>query len=218
MKKYIYPVILFLLMLTACKDLPVQTYYYEKNPVFTWGYYSFYGDYYNDYGIEKNIFSVSLFSETLDVNEKGQLVGYGQYLYLEDIFLESAELNLAEGSYRTSKDIESFVFAPGEYYIKGDKKSKLTGSFIYYFESDDNKSVRKPITQGVFTVSKIDGNYSIVCTLTVEDEEIEIHGKFDNKILHRFDESQQRAKNRQFLPLILHSKQETSTASAELSF
>src|SRR5665647_2652906 len=97
--------ILFLLLTilqVSCKNgEPIQPYTYETNPHYSWGYAEFYGAYYADQGIKNlnNTFSISLFSDSLKLTNEGALAGYGQYLFLEDVFVSPLTTKLSIGKY-----------------------------------------------------------------------------------------------------------------------
>ncbi|HEY6915883.1 MAG TPA: hypothetical protein VI413_14490, partial [Paludibacter sp.] len=87
--KYLNLLILFFaIILTSCNGgEPPLPYTYNANPKYTWGYAEYFGKEYATYGINNNIFSLSLFSESLSIDSTGSLIGTGQYLFLEDIYV-----------------------------------------------------------------------------------------------------------------------------------
>ncbi|MDO9154431.1 MAG: hypothetical protein Q7U47_12150, partial [Paludibacter sp.] len=60
------------LLVSSCVERnPIFKYNYNKDPKYTWGYAQFYGKYYADYGINNNVVTLSLFSDSLSINDKG---------------------------------------------------------------------------------------------------------------------------------------------------
>jgi len=53
------------------------------------------------------------FTDSLQLNDKGQLIGFGQYLYLDDIFVSPADTIFPEGTYTVSASREAMTIEPG---------------------------------------------------------------------------------------------------------
>jgi len=177
-----------ILWLVSCKQAePTPTYIYESNPHYSWGFAEFYGNYYNKYSNDNNVLSMTLFSDSLTVNEDGSLGGFGQTLYLEDIFLPAKDTFLVEQIYYIRYSTEPFSILPGRLDTIGDEVFPV-GPSISYFEKDPTKSVGKLIKGGFITVSKSpDGRYSILCNLTTSDN-LPLKGSFTSVLVH-FDRS-----------------------------
>lgn len=72
--------------------------------------------YQEDYGrfydsISRNVYAIDLYSEGLDLDENGKMVGSGWNLYLSDIF--AAEDTLPVGEYHSATTGEDHTFLPG---------------------------------------------------------------------------------------------------------
>lgn len=170
--------------LVACKPAePPAPYSYNPNPVFTWGYADFFGNYYSHYGIQNNVVSLNLFTEKLVVNTENKLEGTGQYLILEDIFSAKTDTLLPAGSYRIADTGDPFTFYGGKKF--DDNRNVIpSGAYIYYIEADASKSKIAYVTDGTFSVSvSTDGIYTIQCDFTL-DEKTKMTGTFKSELSH----------------------------------
>lgn len=180
--------ILLLVLLVSCKtDTPNPPYVYENEPEFTWGYAQFYGSYYSNYNLKNNVLSVKLFTDGLSINENNELVGVGQYMILEDVFVSSGDSVLRDGTYNISDSGEPFTFFGGVRFEENNQEVP-SGAYLYYIEQDVSKSKIVYITEGSFTVHRqgVSG-YSIDCEFRT-NEKTNIKGSF-NAELNIFDES-----------------------------
>jgi hypothetical protein len=191
MKKLIkLAIVVTIMTFVSCKDnTPNQPYQYELNPDYTWGYVVFYGDYYADYLNANNVLTVNLFTDSLKINDQNELSGYGQYLFLEDVFVAPSDTLLPEGIYRVEKSGEPFTIAPG---INDtiDNQVYTLGAVINYYESNPLKSTQKLIVGGTMTVSRHGENFSLNCDFVLQDS-LKLKGNFSGMLPH-FDESLQR--------------------------
>jgi len=191
MKKLIkLAIVVTIMTFVSCKDnTPNQPYQYELNPDYTWGYVVFYGDYYADYLNANNVLTVNLFTDSLKINDQNELSGYGQYLFLEDVFVAPSDTLLPEGIYRVEKSGEPFTIAPG---INDtiDNQVYTLGAVINYYESNPLKSTQKLIVGGTMTVSRHGENFSLNCDFVLQDS-LKLKGSFSGSLPH-FDESLQR--------------------------
>jgi len=179
----------FVILLASCNGgEPPLPYTYNANPKYTWGYAEYFGKEYITYGINSNIFSLSLFSDSLSIDSTGSLIGTGQYLFLEDIYVASAETFLPEGTYKIDTTGLSLTVSPGKNDTV-DAEIFPIGATISYYEENTSKSKLKFITEGTFTVTKSNGNYTVVCNLKTDDKK-ELKGSFSAKLPH-IDESLQ---------------------------
>jgi len=185
--KNLHPFILsFACLLVSCNGgEPVALYKYNNNPKYTWGYAEFYGAYYSQYGIKNNTISLSLFSDSLKVNNEGTLEGSGQYLFLEDIFISPTDTLLPIGKYTISKTetANSMTFYAGK---KDTIDSEIypIGAYISYYEENTAKSTLKLISNGSFSVSLVnDTIYNIVCDFVTSDS-LKLKGTFKGVLPH----------------------------------
>lgn len=178
----------FLLLLTSCKGYePTPPYVYESNPHYAWGYAQFFGAYYNKYGNKNNVISVSLFSDSLSVNDEGELIGFGQYLFLEDVFVAAKDTLIPVGTYSFNTSGSTFTIAPGVNDTI-DNEVYTLGATISYFEENASKSALKLITSGSMVVSiSNEGKHIVNCNFITADNK-ELKGSF-TEILPHFDES-----------------------------
>lgn len=150
--------LLLALLFQACEKRERLIVEYEKNPVFTWGQASYFGDCYINYDIENHVLGLYAFTDSLKINDKGKLEGFGQYLYLDDIYI--APINpgrdtiFSSGVYTVSASREAMTIEPGSVY-KGDsiKMEMDIGAMIHYIEKVDRFTTRKFIEDGTMTVS-----------------------------------------------------------------
>lgn len=201
-KKFFYFLVFLSFLLAACiNNEPKEPYIYEKNPQYTWGYAVFYGDYYAEYGNENNVLSISLFTNGLGINENNYLIGTGQYLYLEDVFVTPTDTLLPDGIYTIDKSGESFTISPGEH-LSIDGVIYTVGATITYLDIYLLNPVEKLITEGTMNVSRQDTIYTISCNFKTDDN-LELKGNFTG-ILPHFDQSLK--KNSESLRMLRHTK------------
>ncbi|MEI7502859.1 MAG: hypothetical protein WCJ61_06210 [Paludibacter sp.] len=186
----IFKILFFILTIlqVSCKNgEPNLPYTYEANPHYTWGYAEFYGAYYADLGMKNNTFSISLFSDSLGLTNKGALAGYGQYLFLEDVFVSPLTSKLPEGKYTINETANPFtVFAGKNDTI--DSEVYTIGAYISYYEQNSAKSKIKLISRGTFDVKIVnDSVYNIVCDFKTSDSLL-LKGSFE-AVLPHFDQS-----------------------------
>lgn len=187
MKKLNLIYIILIVLLVSCKGTePVPPYVYEANPHYSFGYVQFYGTYYKDYGNNNNVISLSLFSDSLYITSEGSLGGFGQYLYLEDVFNSPADSMLQLGTYTIDSSGEPFTIAPGINDTIDDEIYTL-GATISYYEQNPAKSIMKLITGGKIDVSKVGSKFNISFDLITDDQK-ELKGSF-TELLPFFDES-----------------------------
>ncbi len=171
---------LFVILLTSCEKKEPFQYQYEANPLYTWGYAEFWGDYYKAYAIPQNVLSLSLFSTNLGVDSTGSLTGIGQYLYLEDIFLASSDTILPPGTYTVRDDADSFSITPGtEMEIDGQKFE--VGAYVYFVEKNEHFSVMKFITEGTMKVSYSATAVGIDFDFILDDK-TSIQGRYEGQL------------------------------------
>ncbi len=196
-KIFYFTILLFSLFISCTNNEPKEPYLYEKNPQYTWGYAVFYGDYYIEYGNENNVLSISLFTNGLGINENNYLIGPGQYLYLEDVFVTPTDTLLPDGIYTIDKSGESFTISPGEH-LSIDGVIYTVGATITYLDIYLLNPVEKLITEGTMNVSSQDTIYTISCNFKTDDN-FELKGNFTGTLPH-FDQSLK--KNSESLPFL----------------
>jgi hypothetical protein len=184
--------ITFLLLLslfaTSCRrnDKDVE-YKYATAGEFTWGYAQFFGKYYADYEIDNNVISMSVFTDSLFITENGELSGYGQYIFLEDIFSAPSDTILPDGTYQISDKREPFNVAKGET-VEIDGLKYSTGAYVYFIEKNALFSKAEPITGGNFILKIADSRYYLLLDLILSDS-ISFSGRVNYRPLPFFDES-----------------------------
>jgi hypothetical protein len=182
MKKIYLLIILFPILWSSCNggDPPLP-YAYNTNPVYTWGYVEYFGTEYETYNNTNNVFSVSLFSDSLDVDSTTNgLIGTGQFLFLEDVFLAPPQTSLATGTYTINSSGLPFTVAPGKNDTVGTEAFPI-GAMISYYEENTSKSKLKFITEGTFTVTKSVSTYTINCNFKTNDKK-ELKGSFTGSL------------------------------------
>lgn len=181
--KLLFKILTVLILLTACKpDEPVAKYVYEAKPHYSWGYAEYFGAYYADYKNTNNVLSLSLFSDSLKLNDAAELTGLGQYLYIEDIFLPSTNVILPEGDYVSSTSEEPFTFYPGQKFPVDDVTIDV-GAFLYYSEKNKSFTVMKHVVRGLFNVKIADNKHTITCDFVLSDSS-KVEGSFTGELPH----------------------------------
>lgn len=177
---------ILILLLSSCERNGSTGYAYEDEPAYTWGFAEFWGSYYKKYGNENHVLTLSLFTDSLGLDKDYNLLGFGQYLYLEDIFVAKGDTILPEGDYTISASGEPFTIAPGEN-LDIDGVKYPVGAQIYFLEKKTAYSTRKFIVDGEMSVSLIGSRHYIVCDFTLDDKS-QLRGIFNAGLLH-LDES-----------------------------
>jgi hypothetical protein len=168
-KKNIIFFLLLILVSYSCKtNDPEIEYRYNTNPTYTWGYAEFYGAYYSDFKILNNVVSLSLFSDSLYIDEENELAGLGQYLFLEDIFISPNDTILPEGEYKIAENGNPYTFYKGEEFAVDDVEYNI-GSFVLYLEKNQLFTVQRFISSGSFIVSNQGNTQQISCDFTLSD-------------------------------------------------
>ncbi len=186
-KKNIIFFLLSILVSYSCKtDDPKIKYKYNTSPSYTWGYAEFYGAYYSDFKIPSNVVSLSLFSDSLQLNKQGELEGLGQYLFLEDIFIAPTDTILVAGEYKIANSGNPFTFYKGEEFAVDELKYNI-GSFVLYIEKNKLFTVQRFISDGSFKVSNQVNIQKISCDFTLSDS-TKIKGNFSTALPY-YDQS-----------------------------
>ena len=184
MKKYNLLIILFAALLTSCGGSQVNApLVYEKNPQYSWGYAEYFGDYYfAENKNTNNVLSISLFTDSLKLNNLGNLTGLGQYLYLEDVFQAPNNIILQPGTYNVNASGLPFTIAPGKNDTV-DAQVYPIGAYISYYEYNASNSTLKLITSGTLTVSLTGNIYGIACNFKTSDG-LDLKGNYTATLPH----------------------------------
>lgn len=173
--------IILALVFVSCKKYePVSPFVYETDPHYSWGFTDFYGPYYASYGNPNNVFSLSIFSDSLGLTDEGSLIGYGQFLYLEDIFINTTTTQLLKGTYAINDSGLPFTVAPGRLDTI-DNEVYTMGAMISYYELNNAKSTLKIIKEGTLDISRTLTGYSIQCFFKTADNK-ELKGSFTGEL------------------------------------
>jgi hypothetical protein len=155
---------------------------YNINPNYTWGYSEFYGAYYADSGIKNNVISLSLFTDSLKTNSIGTLTGLGEYLYLEDLFVNPTDTLLPAGTYTINDTGLPFTISPG----KNDTVDNVVyqiGARIFYYEANAANTTTKLIKSGTLTVGNSENVYNLDCNFKTSDNK-DLKGTFRGSLPH----------------------------------
>ena len=183
MKKQILIVVVLGILLASCGGGQLnQQYVYNTSPSYSWGYAEYFGAYYADYKNTNNVISLSLFSDSLKINNIGNLVGIGQYLFLEDVFIPKTDIFLPPGMYTISESGLPYTVAPGKNDTI-DNEVYPIGANISYYEGNTAMSTQKLVTGGMFTVSRIGERYTVIFNLKTADKK-DLKGSFTADLPH----------------------------------
>lgn len=192
--KIFFPSLIVVLLASCNGTTSSLSYVYQTDPQYTWGFAEFFGSYYSNYSIPENVVALNLFSDGLGIDTtENSLTGYGQYLILEDVFINSTDTFLAEGTYTavdTITDIKPFTFLSGKAFEEKSSSDEISsGAYIYYLEENDSKSTIKYIASGTFTVTYDyeNGTSTITCDFVTTDK-TELKGTFTGSLVY-YDES-----------------------------
>ncbi len=180
MNRLFIPALALLFFLSSCEKKEPSVYVYETDPVYTWGYADFWGNYYGEYGINENVLSLSLLTKELSVDSTSSLVGIGQYLYLEDIFVAASDTLLPEGTYTVSKSTGPFNITPGEI-LEIDGQKLEVGAFVYFLEKNTMFTKMKYIQEGTMKVAYSGDNTRLDFDFMLDDKTT-IKGRFEGQL------------------------------------
>ena len=191
MKRFLLLIPAIIFFFSSCEEKVVFVYPYNYNPVFTWVYAEYFGKYYENRQNPNQVISLNLFSDSLEIDSTRSLVGTGQYLYFEDIFMTPGDTLLPAGNYAISNTGNAFTIYPGKQIEENGTKYDV-GAYIYFIEKNNAYSVRKFITGGNMQVSYADNktiiNFNFQLIDSVKQRNIyvkdtfEIKGKFEEQI------------------------------------
>ena len=148
----------------SCERKDPFVYQYPTNPTYTWGYAEFWGPIYQHYNIEHHVLSLSLFTDSLFIDEENALDGTGVYLNMDDIFIPATDTILPAGKYVISQSVDSvnptngvafgevMTMARGEQYNNDGIKYDM-GTYVYFIEELESYTTRKFVVDGSMTVS-----------------------------------------------------------------
>ena len=185
MNKLNFLLVSFVILLASCgRGVLNPQIVYETNPQYTWGYAEYFGAYYkSENGNKNNVLSISLFTDSLKINNLGNLTGLGQYLFLEDVFQSPTAVFLQEGTYTINNSGLPFTIAPGKNDTVDDAVYPI-GAYISYYEYNAANSTLKTISKGSLTVNKVnDSTYNIVCNFKTSDSTV-LKGDFKAALPH----------------------------------
>jgi hypothetical protein len=181
MKNPVLPILLFIWLLTSCGSGQLDSpYVYDSDPNYSWGNTEFFGNYYGNYGNKNNVISLSLFSDSLKINDIGNVTGTGQYLFLEDIYVSKTDTLLPAGAYIVNDSGLPFTVSPGKKDTI-DNEVYQQGAYISYLENNSINSTIKLITSGSFIVSMQGMKYNIVFDLKTADSKV-LKGTFTGQL------------------------------------
>lgn len=191
MKKISGILSVLLFLISSCKEKEVFIYPYNYNPVFTWGYAEFYGPYYANRQNPNQVVSLNLFSDSLEIDSTSTLKGNGQYLFLEDVFMNPNDTLMPVGTYTISDSGNAFTIYPGKQIEENGTKYDV-GAYIYFIEKNNAYTVRKFITSGNMQVSYADNktiinfNFQMIDSVKQRNiyikDTVDIKGKFEKEI------------------------------------
>lgn len=174
--------ILIIIILNSCYDRePRYEYKYNNNPAYNWGYADFYGKYYGYAEIPQNVLTLSLFSDSLYVNEERSLAGHGQYLFIEDIFISANDTMLPVGIYTADTTAAPMTFYPGKLFEVDENKYPV-GAYLYYIEKRQAFSTVKYISRGSFDLKRSASNKYFIYFDFVMSDSSAVKGSFEGFI------------------------------------
>ena len=186
MKKLQIIIFVFASLLVSCNGGdPPTPYAYNTSPIYTKGYVEFFGaEYkYKGYGVSNNLLSVSLFSEKLTTDSATQaLMGVGQFLFLEDVYIAPADTILPSTTYTINDTHQPYTVSPGKIDTIGTEVFPI-GAYITYYEQNASKSIIKYITSGTFVVSRDGINFTVSCNFKTTDKK-DLKGTFTGELPH----------------------------------
>jgi len=126
----------------------------------------------------------------LYISEEGSLEGFGQFLYLEDVYNSPTDTLLHTTTYTVNESRDPYTISAGKNDTI-DNEVYTIGATISYYEQNTAKSTIKLITDGTLTVNYIGAVYNIIFDFKTEDGK-DLKGSFTD-LLPYFDESLQPA-------------------------
>lgn len=146
MKRILFSLLLFSVLLTACGGDPVRP-IGDTATKFTSGRVVFYGQYYASDSLQANVLMLDIYSDGVELDADDHIVGSGTNLCLSDVFLAPSDSMLQEGvSYRTEPDGTLNSFLPGQNF-----DGSINGAYLLQIV-DGNVSSITLVKEGFFDV------------------------------------------------------------------
>ena len=173
----------------SCERKEPFVYTYETNPFYTQGYAEFWGAYYKHYDIDNHVLSLSLFTDSLFLDDENYLNGHGVYLNIDDIFfIPETDIIFPAGEYVVSQPIDSLysekskifgelmTISCGEQFNQDGIKYDF-GTYVYFLEQLESFTIRKLVVGGCMTVSYPKGEVRIDFDFLLDDKTY-LRGRF----------------------------------------
>ena len=130
--RYIAAALLFALTACAPKPKPVP-----KDDVFTFGQVTRYGAYYQEQGIENNVYMLDIYTSGLTLNDQEKIVGSGKNLCFSDVFTLPEDTKLLYGiTYSADSTGRADTFLPGQ-----DFEGNINGAYLLDIQDSKVSSI-----------------------------------------------------------------------------
>lgn len=146
MKKDIILIICALLLLSCSKSRQVET---PKDEVLDKGFITFFGQYYAEEGVKKNVFEIDVYSPDIVIDENMRVSGHGTNVYISDLFVDTLATRLPAGEYHSSADAEDSAFLRGI-----EKEGHYSGAYVLTLEPSGSYHVAL-VDTGTVSVSYV---------------------------------------------------------------
>lgn len=147
MKPIRYIVALLLVTLAACTPKPVPA---PEDDVYTFGQVTRYGAYYQEQGIENNVYMLDVYTSGLSLNEQEKIVGSGRNLCFSDVFTLPADTKLQYGvTYSADSTGRADTFLPGQ-----DFEGNINGAYLLDIQDSQVASITL-FKNGTFVMEQV---------------------------------------------------------------
>lgn len=147
MKPIRYIVALLLVTLAACTPKPIPV---PEDDVYTFGQVTRYGAYYQEQGIENNVYMLDVYTSGLSLNEQEKIVGSGRNLCFSDVFTLPADTKLQYGvTYSADSTGRADTFLPGQ-----DFEGNINGAYLLDIQDSQVASITL-FKNGTFVMEQV---------------------------------------------------------------
>ena len=127
--------LLILNCLVSCTPKPVPV---PEDDVYTFGQVTRYGTYYQEQGIESNVYMLDLYTSGLQLNEQEKIVGTGLNLCFSDVFTLPTDTKLQyDVTYTADSTGRADTFLPGQ-----DFEGNINGAYLLDIKDSKVSSIR----------------------------------------------------------------------------
>lgn len=164
MKQTRYIPALLLILMAACTPKPVPV---PEDDVYDYGFITRYGAYYQEQGIESNVFMLDVYTSGLRLNDQDKIEGTGLNLCFSDVFTLPTDNQLQDGvTYSMDSTGRADSFLPGQ-----DYEGNINGAYLLNIKDGKISSITL-MKEGTFTMTHSGDTAHIVFELITDKKTV----------------------------------------------